>query len=290
MVTRLFRVRRVLIVKDVMPDAAIELGMMKSRFMIRLSRWLARRVYQAAHEIHTLGDGMVQRIARLTDDVSKIRIVVDTIDPDELAPVPPAENRFRRQFVPEGTFAVLHTGNMGKKQDLDLLLRAADRLRDDPRFRFYVFGDGVCKDQFLARRTELQLTNVEHHPLQDRAMLRHMLSGADVVLVSQLPEVVDIVFPSKLVTALSAGAMIVVAAAPESEAAKAVVRTGSGLTVPASDDAALVTALRAVAGGAVDTATCRRLARAFALGTFGRDVVYGPIARELLTSSSRSNE
>src|SRR3989454_2808998 len=57
--------------------------------------------------------------------------------------------------------------------------------------------------------------NVSHHPLQERSLLSHVLSGADVVLVSQLAEVVDIVVPSKLVTAMGAGAMIVAARSEE---------------------------------------------------------------------------
>src|SRR2546429_5718819 len=52
-----------------------------------------------------------------------------SIDRRELAPVPPERNEFRRRFLPPGGFAVVHTGNMGRKQDLDLLLRTADRLR-----------------------------------------------------------------------------------------------------------------------------------------------------------------
>src|SRR5207302_9203792 len=133
------RVSQVLIVKDVMPDAAIELGMLKSRFAITVSRQLARWAYALAAEIHTLGEGMKRRIAAVAGRGDKIRIVPDTIDAQELYPVPWEQNEFRKQYASTGTFAVLHTGNMGKKQDLGLILRAADRLRHDPAVQFYVF-------------------------------------------------------------------------------------------------------------------------------------------------------
>ena len=71
-----------------------------------------------------------------------------------------------------------------------------------------MFGDGAVRTDFLRRRDQLHLKNVSHYPLQERALLPHMLNGADAVLVSQLAEVVDIVVPSKLVTAMGAGAII----------------------------------------------------------------------------------
>lgn len=277
-------------VKDVMPDAAIELGMLKSRFAIGLSEFLARQCYTLADEIHTLGEGMGRRVARLAPPSAVIRIIPDTIDGDELAPVAAAENEFRRRFVPEGVCAVMHTGNMGRKQDLGLLLDAAERLLDEPAVQFHVFGDGAEKQAFLAARDARRLTNVHHHPLQERWMLRHMLSGADLVLVSQRGEVVDIVVPSKLLTSLAAGAMVCVAAAEDSEAARLVRGCGGGVVIPASDADALVKVIRQVRGGTIDTAACRAAGRAHALATFGRAAVFGRLVDELRGAPARDPE
>ena len=283
----LFRVRRVLVVKDVMPDAAVELGMLRNPLVIAVSRWLARRIYDGADEIHTLGEGMRARIARGTRAPEKIRVVPDTIDSEELRPVPFEANEFRRRFVPGHTFAVVHTGNMGKKQDLELLLRAAQRLKDEPRVRFYVFGEGAVKEAFLRRRDELRLENVSYHPLVERCMLRHLLSGADVVLVSQRAEVVDIVVPSKLITSLGAGAMIIAACPAGSETARLLERSAGGITIPAGDDAALAEQIRRLESGAVETSPYRQRARAFAMRVFDRASVYGPLVEELSLADSR---
>ena len=112
-------------------------------------------------------------------------------------------------------------------------------------------------------------------------MLRHMLSGADIVLVSQLPEVVDIVVPSKMLTALAAGSMIVAACAPGSEAARLIMASGGGLVIPPSDEGALVDVIHAVQCGAVDSQAFRKKARDYAIKAFGRDEVFGRIVREL---------
>jgi len=275
-------VPRVLVVKDVMPDAAVELGMLTNPAIIMVARWLARLVYGFAEEIHTLGEGMRRRIASASTLEKPIRLVPDTIDGNELQPVPRERNEFRRRFVPSGVFAVVHTGNMGKKQDLDLLLRTADRLRHEDGIQFYVFGDGADGPRFLARRAAMGLENVSHYPLQERWMLAHILSGADVVLVSQLSEVVDIVVPSKLITSLGAGAMVIAACAATSEAAWLLRTSDGGIIVPPGDDRALAEQIQRVRSGEVDVARCRRDARSFALRAFERQAVYGPVVDELV--------
>ena len=280
-IARLLRVPVVLVIKDVMPDAAIETGLVRNHAAIALARWLARRLYRSADEIQTLGEGMARRIVAGGAPPAKIRVVPDTVDVRELTPVPQEQNEFRRRFVPPGGFAVVHTGNMGLKQDLQLLLRAADRLRAQPDIRFFVFGDGAVRQEFLRRRAELGLENVSHYPLQDRSLLSHTLSGADVLLVSQLAEVVDIVVPSKLVTAMGAGAMIVAACAEESETAKLIRSSSGGLLVGAGDDAALARAILDIRNGGVDPSGYRARARAYAVLRFDREAVYGPLARDV---------
>jgi len=279
---RCLRIPVILVVKDVMPEAAVVTGLLRNRAVIAVSRWLARWLYAVSSEIQTLGDGMARRIVAAGGARAKVRVVPDTIDRRELAPVPPERNEFRRRFVPPGAFAVVHTGNMGRKQDLDLLLRTADRLRSEPDVQFLVFGDGAVRSEFLRRRDQLQLENVSHHPLQDRSFLSQMLSGADVVLVSQLASVLDVVVPSKLVTAMGAGAMIVAACAADSETATLIRGSEGGLLVGAGDDAALARAILSVRDGTVDTTAYRVRARAYALARFDRDVVYGPLAAEVV--------
>lgn len=274
-VARAMGVRRALMVQDVMPDAAVELGMLRNRGMIAVSRSMARAIYNMADEIFTLGQGMVDRIARATKNPGKISILPNTIDVDELAPGPNQGVPFRERFVPDGTFAVVHAGNMGQKQDLDLLLRTARRLRDHADIHFYVFGDGAVKDDFLKKRAEWGLDNVSHFPFQEREMLPHMLYGADVLLVSQLPEVVDIVVPSKLVTAMGAGAMIVAACAEGSETARMLAGCGGGLVVPPSNDQELSRVLLLIKNQHVSTSEHRRRVQAFAAAAFDRKKVYG---------------
>ena len=278
------------IVQDVMPDAAVELGMLRNRWIILLSRMMARALYNGADEIRTLGEGMRRRIASIARTSTRIAVIPNAINVEELSPRPGSGDTFRKRFVQEGVFSIVHSGNMGKKQDLAVLVRAAVELKDQTDIHFYVFGDGAAKNDFLLEVAKYDVHNISHFPLQDREMVPHMMYGADVVLVSQLPEVVDIVVPSKLQVAMASGAMIIATCVPESETARILQASGGGLVVPPSDGRSLATAILAVKDGTIDSAAFRVRAQSYARKTFDEELLYGTVSREMLASTGSRSE
>ena len=70
--------------------------------------------------------------------------------------------------------------------------------------------------------------------------------------------------------------------ARDSETGRILRQNEVGLIVEAGDDEALAEAVSRIERGEVDVAGYRARARAFALETYSRDVVYGPMARALL--------
>lgn len=279
-VARVMGVKPILYVQDIMPDAAIELGMLTNRFVIGVSQALARATYAMSRSILTLSEGMRSRIARVVGADKSIEVVPNTIDADELAPKPNQGEPFRDAFVDKNSFAVLHTGNMGEKQDLNVIIRTAVRLASVSSIHFFVFGDGAAKAEFVNAIEHQHLSNVSVFPLQPRPMLAHMLFGADVCLVTQSSAVIDIVVPSKLITCMGAGALVVAVCSPDSETARIVDASGGALRVPAGDDAALASLLMSLQaeGGAPDL---RKKARSYAVRYFDRNRVYAPIASSI---------
>jgi colanic acid biosynthesis glycosyl transferase WcaI len=170
---------------------------------------------------------------------------------------------------------------MGEMQDLKLLLRTARLLKQDAKVHFFVFGDGAVKQDFLQCCKEWSLTNVTHAPFQEREMLPHMLYGADLVLLSQRHEVIDIVVPSKLVTAMGAGAMIVAACPRESETASVLALAKGGIVIEPSDENALAEVIRRVRGGAEDVDMHRTRVRSYAQRNFDRRSVYSKVTERV---------
>ncbi|MDP9431463.1 MAG: glycosyltransferase [Actinomycetota bacterium] len=113
----------------------------------------------------------------------------------------------------EGQFVVLHTGNMGLKQDLGNVVEAA-RLHGDgdlghPSPLFVLMGNGNQRSQL--ERQAAGLANVAIVDGVDAATYPAVLAAADLLLVNERASVGDMSLPSKLTSYLAAGRPVLAA-------------------------------------------------------------------------------
>ena len=97
-------------------------------------------------------------------------------------------------------FVVIHTGNLGAKQDLENVVRAADALHDDSKIKIYLVGHGNQE----ARLKELckGKSNIRIIPAVSDADYSTLLSAADLLLVNERPTQMEMSLPSKLTSYL----------------------------------------------------------------------------------------
>jgi colanic acid biosynthesis glycosyl transferase WcaI len=244
LLSRLWRIPYVFDVQDLQPDAAADLGMLPGSVLPVLYR-LESIAYRHAALISTVTEGMRQKI------VSK------GIPPDKIAVVPPAADNslfgvgnmvqgrhFRSMHGLDGKFVVAHSGNMGVKQGLDVVLDAALQLEAQHDLIFLLAGDGAMKSRLQQRAAALQLANVQFLPLQQQSDFLQMLAAMDMGLIVQQSTVSDIVFPSKTVTLLSAARPVGAAVSANSEIARVIRGSGGGVVTEPEDAEALTSAIR----------------------------------------------
>ncbi|MBT0769672.1 glycosyltransferase [Kineosporia sp. J2-2] len=172
---------------------------------------------------------------------------------------------------PQDAFTVVHTGNIGLKQDLGNLVEAARICAErDAGVRFVIVGDGSQRAAIQAQGRGLDnLVFVE--PL-DGVKYPQALAAADLLVVNERPGVGDMSLPSKLTSYLTAGRAVIAAVATDGATAAELRRTdGAAHLVPPGEPAALadqVLALRSRPG------TCKEmglLGRAYAQAHLGRE-------------------
>lgn len=230
-------------VQDLVPDLAIALGMLRNRWAIRLARALENYVYRCAHAILVICEGFRANLISKGLPESKIFVIPNWVDTQAIR-ADPSPNDFREAHgLGDASFLVLHSGNMGAKQKLENVLEAAALLRASPNIRFLLVGDGTDKARLEAYARSKVLSNVQFLPLQPRDATPGMFAAADVLLLNQSAQVVDMVIPSKLLTYMAAGRPVIAAVAPSSEAAACIRRAGCGVVVPPEDPAALAQAI-----------------------------------------------
>jgi GT2 family glycosyltransferase/glycosyltransferase involved in cell wall biosynthesis len=157
-------------------------------------------------------------------------------------------------------FICLHAGNMGHKQGLENVLRAASAITD-PETRIVLAGDGNERARLGAIAAELRLENVSFVPPQPGGLYEAMLRAADVLLVSQRSAVSEMSLASKLTSYFMASRPVIAAVAQRSETARELERAEAGLLAPADDPSALAAAITWIRGN---------MGAAEALGANGR--------------------
>jgi len=184
LLSRLWRIPYVFDVEDLQPDSAADLGMLPSWAL-----WLLYKVENAAYRhaslVSTLTNGMRKRIIDKGIPEEKVELLEPRMD-DSLIDIGPEEGRaFRQCYGFENKFLATHTGNMGVKQGLDVIVNAAALNRSDDSMLFLLVGDGASCGRIQGRVAELGLRNVRFLPLLSAVDYRGLLAASDVCLVTQ---------------------------------------------------------------------------------------------------------
>ena len=181
---------------------------------------------------------------------------------------------FRKLHHLESAFLVLYSGNIGVKHDPEIIVQAANRLREHERIFFAVVGEGALRKALLTLIETYALDNIKIFPLCERSQLPDMLASADLLLLPQRKEVMDTVVPSKLLTYFATGRTIVASVHAGSEAAHLITEHTAGITVPAEDADALAETILRIYMHPEQGAHFGLRGKALARNYFDRKVVY----------------
>jgi len=270
--SRLLKVPYALLVEDLQPDAAIDLGMLKPGRMANALFHLELLAYRRASVIATLTNGMARRIIAKGISSSKVKLVPHWIDESLLnLPVDTPAKPPWVEFAAQGKFLAVHAGNMGVKQGLDVVLEAAalSSQRDD--IAYLLVGDGAEAERLKAKASAQRLSNLRFFPLQPHAAFENLLSLTGVGLVTQQGCVSDIVFPSKMETLLAAGCPVIASVNRSSEVAETVKQARAGIVVGPENAAELATAVESISRDPERRSRMRYSAREYARQRWNRE-------------------
>jgi len=100
----------------------------------------------------------------------------------------------------EDEFVVIHTGNMGAKQDLENVIKTAGALREHSVIKIYLFGHGN-QESALTVMCEGK-SNIVVMPAVSNEDYSALLSAADLLLVNERSTQMEMSLPSKLTSYL----------------------------------------------------------------------------------------
>ncbi|WP_083636716.1 glycosyltransferase family 4 protein [Leptolyngbya sp. 'hensonii'] len=230
--------------QDILPEAAIHVGLIRNKLMIRVFEFLEKFAYRMAHTISVITDGFVENLLGKNVPGDKIVCIPNWVDTDFIRPLPKEHNSFREEHGLQGKFVVLYSGNIALTQGLETVIQAAARLKDISEIEIVIVGEPGALQRLQRHCDRYQTENVKLLPFAPREKLPEMLAAADIGLIVQRHNVISFNMPSKTQVLLASGRPIIASVPAEGTAAKAVERSGGGILVPPENPGALAAAIR----------------------------------------------
>jgi glycosyltransferase involved in cell wall biosynthesis len=237
------RARFVFLCEDIFPEVAALLedfhNTAVNRTLDRINRYLLRE----ADAVVALGERMKRRlIEEKGADPSRVHVIHNWADCHAITPGP-KDNAFARAHGLADRFVLMHSGNVGLSQNLDLLVEAAARLQSRDRLVIAVVGDGARRQTLQDEASRRGLANIRFFPYQPKELLHESFAAADAFLVSLKPGLEGYIVPSKLYGILASGRPFVAAVDPSCEAATIAFEHQCGTVAVPGDVDALVGAI-----------------------------------------------
>ncbi|MCC6956065.1 MAG: glycosyltransferase family 4 protein [Anaerolineales bacterium] len=230
-------------VRDLWPDFAIQVGVLRNPLLIRLSRWLERFLYRGADQLIVNSPGFLEHVQK--QGGSGVRVIPNGVDPAMFDPH--AEGlELRNAHGLAGKFIVMYAGAHGMSNDLGIVLDAAQMLQDQPDISIVLVGDGKEKPALIARAEALGLRNVVFLPPVAKAGMGETLAAADACLAILKPvPMYATVYPNKVFDYMAAGRPVLLAI--DGVIRGVVEQAGCGIFIPPGDPVELAAAVRRLA-------------------------------------------
>jgi glycosyltransferase involved in cell wall biosynthesis len=174
-----------LILRDIFPQNAVDLGFMKKGGLIyNYFKKQEEKLYALADHIGCMSDANIDYVIKHNPELDKsklhelknFQILYDLQSK-------PSDN-IRKKHNLEGKFLVVFGGNMGKPQQLENVLALAKYCSKYPEVVFCLFGEGVQMKNLQKLAEQQGISNLVIQGTISKNEYQHFLSSCDVGLIS----------------------------------------------------------------------------------------------------------
>lgn len=237
--SKLLRTPMVLMVADIWPDVAIQLGGVISDRQARMMARLASFIYRRSACLATPNIGMRDVLRKQYPQV-RSEVMPNGVDTLDFSPSRRCAETRQDLGITEGSLAVGYFGLHGFFQGLDVVIEAAERLAKNKGVRFILIGDGPTKNDLIAAVKKKNLQNVTFVSPQPHAKMPKFVASVDLCVVPLGGRLAG-TMPSKIYEALASG--VPVLATRGCEAENLIKQNAVGRLFDPSDGAALANAI-----------------------------------------------
>jgi len=170
-----------------------------------LGRWLEKFLYARATHILVNSPAYKDYMIRKGVPDKKITFIPYGTDVDMFNPQVDGSS-IRAELGLQDKFIVLYAGALGQANDIDTILRAAERLKPYDKIHFVLFGDGKERTRLQSEAEKMNLSNVVFAGVRPKKEMPRVVASADVCLaILQDIPMFRTTYPNKVFDYMAAG-------------------------------------------------------------------------------------
>ncbi|MGN6515429.1 MAG: glycosyltransferase family 4 protein [Rhizomicrobium sp.] len=255
-----------LVLRDIFPDWALEVGQLRDGLIYRLFKRYERRNYAAADRIAVQSPANLEYLQSRADiPPAKLEVLFNW----STSELPEQRRRsFRSELGLEGKFVFFYGGNIGVAQDMDNILRLAHGLREREAARILLVGEGGEFDRVGAAIAGRGLRNTLLLPSVRQQEYLQMLQEFDAGLITLHAGLKSANIPGKLLGYLQCAMPTVASVNRGNDLVQVLEESGAGLVSINPDDKAFLGHCLALMDNAEQREAMRARARTLLIERF----------------------
>lgn len=192
-------------VRDLWPDFAIDMGVIKNPIVIWMARGLEKFLYRRAARILVNSPAYSSIIEEKGIRKEKIVFIPYGTDVKEFSPLVDG-SKIRKELEIKKEFLVVYTGALGQANDIDTILQAAKQLKKNRDVKIALFGDGKQRERLQSVANRLNLNNIIFAGTRPKKDMPAVVAAANACLaiLEDIP-MFRTTYPNKVFDYMAAG-------------------------------------------------------------------------------------
>jgi glycosyltransferase involved in cell wall biosynthesis len=255
-------------IRDLWPDFAIDIGVLKNPILIYLSRWLESFLYKKADHLLVNSPAYKEYLISKGIKAEKVTLIANGVDIEQFDPINTGL-ALRQELNLDDKFIVTYAGALGLANDLDTLLQAASLLNKNKNIHVLIVGDGKERQRLEALAKDLDLNNLTFTGAKPKSEMPNYIAASDscIAILKDIP-MFKTTYPNKVFDYMAASRPIILAI--DGVIRDVVESAEGGLFVQPGDPKALADAILKLSADPEVSKRMGESARAYVIENFNR--------------------
>lgn len=224
-----------LLLKDIFPQNAVDLGMMTKRGLKAPIYWFFRRkekkLYAVSDRIGCMSQANVDYVLRQNPEIdpATVEICPNSVQVQDLRVSTEVRNALRTKYgIPLDKKVFVYGGNLGKPQGIPFIMECLKTQRNHPDAFFLIVGGGTEYKKLEAFFSGINASNMKLMARLPKEDYDQMVAACDVGMIFLDHRFTIPNFPSRLLSYMQAGLPVLCCTDPNTDIGKVCVEGGFG--------------------------------------------------------------